>query len=353
MPSLLLLLLLTAPDAGTAAPPTVDAGTPAQSVRIRAVGDVMIGSSFPEGYLPPDEGRTQLDAVKELMLDADVTFVNLEGPLCDRGESRKCGKKPKPGTCYAFRSPTKYATWLVETGVDVVSTANNHAGDFGDECRRETEETLDAAGIKWSGAPGSIATVERNGLRIAVVAFHTSPLVNDLNDHPAAAALVKKAAGNHDLVIVSFHGGAEGARARHVPKGREVFFRENRGDLRAFVRVVIDAGADAVLGHGPHVARGMELYRDRLVAYSMGNFATYGQFNLRGPQGLGMVLELELFPDGRFKTGRIIPTRQQGRGTPVPDPTGAVIGEVRELTAADFPGTGPTISEDGVISAGK
>lgn len=309
----------------------------------------MLGSSFPEGFLPPREGQDQLASVSALLRDADLTFVNLEGPLCDSGVSRKCGKKPKPGSCYAFRSPTKYAQYLVEAGVDVASTANNHSGDFGDECRRATEKTLDAAGIKWSGAPGSVATLVRQGLRIALIAFHTSPAVNDVNDHATAVALVKKAAGDHDLVLVSFHGGAEGSKALHVPKGKEVFFGENRGDLRTFVRKVIDAGADVVLGHGPHVARGMEVYKDRLVAYSMGNFATYGQFNLAGAQGLGMVLEVELGRDGRFVRGKIIATKQEGKGTPVPDPEARVVRQVRQLSAADFAGTAPRILEDGVI----
>lgn len=318
-------------------------------LRLRAVGDVMLGSAFPEGFLPPNDGKDQLAAVADLLKDADLTFANLEGPLCDSGESRKCGKKPKPGTCYAFRSPTKYAAYLKEAGIDVASTANNHAGDFGDECRRETEKALDAAGIKWSGAPGSIASLDAKGLRVAVVAFHTSPAVNDVNDHKTAAALVAKAAANHDLVIVSFHGGAEGSKALHVPQGAETFFGENRGDLRKFARVVIDAGADAVLGHGPHVARGMELYKDRLIAYSMGNFATYGQFNLAGAQGLGMILEVELAPDGRFIKGRIIATKQEGKGTPVPDPDSKVIKQVRELSAADFAETQPTITPTGDI----
>lgn len=357
--NLLLALLLTAADAGAgvdrAKTPHLraDAGTrdvdPAKTLRLRAVGDVMIGSSFPEGFLPPNEGRDQLAKVTELLQDADLTFANLEGPLCDRGESRKCGKKPKPGSCYAFRSPTKYAEYFKAAGIDVASTANNHAGDFGDECRRETERALDAVGIKWSGARGTIASFEANGFKVATVAFHTSPAVNDVNDHKTAAALVKKAAADHDLVLVSFHGGAEGSKALHVPNGPEKFFGENRGDLRKFARVVIDAGADAVLGHGPHVARGMELYKDRLIAYSMGNFATYGQFNLAGAQGLGMVLELQLAPDGRFITGKIIPTKQEGRGTPAPDPAGRVIKQVRELSASDFKTTMPEISPDGVI----
>ncbi|WP_309889921.1 CapA family protein [Archangium sp.] len=316
-------------------------------VRIRAVGDVMLGTDFPEGLLPPDDGVSSLSAVAPLLRDADLTFVNLEGPLCDNGETKKCRKT---GNCYAFRSPTRYGKYLQEVGVDVASTANNHSGDFGELCRRETEATLDTLGIVWSGPPGSIATLERNGLRIGMVAFHTSAACNYLNDTASAAALVRAAKKDHDLVLVSFHGGAEGGKALNIPKGSEIFFGENRGNLRLFTHAVIDAGADLILGHGPHVARAMEFYKDRLIVYSMGNFATYGSFNLKGPQGLGMIVDVELDSQGRFRAGRILPTKQEGRGIPVPDAAAEVIPLVRRLTGEDFPDTGAQIGADGVIS---
>jgi len=316
-------------------------------VRIRAVGDVMLGTDFPEGLLPPDDGVASLSAVAPLLRDADLTFVNLEGPLCDNGETKKCRKT---GNCYAFRSPTRYGKYLQEVGVDVASTANNHSGDFGELCRRETEATLDTLGIVWSGPPGSVATLERNGLRIGMVAFHTSAACNYLNDTASAAALVRAAKKDHDLVLVSFHGGAEGGKALNIPKGSEIFFGENRGNLRLFTHAVIDAGADLVLGHGPHVARAMEFYKDRLIVYSMGNFATYGSFNLKGPQGLGMIVDVELDSQGRFRAGRILPTKQEGRGIPVPDAAAEVIPLVRRLTGEDFPDTGAQIGADGVIS---
>jgi tetratricopeptide (TPR) repeat protein len=338
--------LSRAPQASNRPPPP-----PGAKVRIRAVGDVMLGTTVPEGHLPPEGPASVITGVRPLLEDADLTFVNLEGPLCDGGKTTKCRSK---GNCYAFRSPTAYGQALKEAGVDVASTANNHSGDFGELCRRETESTLDALGIPWSGPPGSIATVERNGLRIGVVAFHTSPSCNHLNNLATATALVSAAAAEHDLVIVSFHGGAEGSKALHVPDGREMFFGEDRGDLRTFTRAMVDAGAHLVIGHGPHVVRGMEFYKGRLIAYSLGNFATYGRFTLSGAQGLGMVLEVELHGDGRFESARILPTKQVGEGIAQPDAAGAVIPLVRGLTAEDFPETGARISEDGTVKpAGK
>ena len=230
------------------------------TLRLRAVGDMMIGSAFPEGVLPPDEGASAFSAVSSLLQDADVTFGNLEGPLCDTDQpSQKCKPDAEPGSCYAFRTPTSYAHWYKEAGFDVVSTANNHAVDFGETCRLQTEKTLDGLGIRYSGRPGTIARWETNGLKIALIGFHTSNSAHLLNDTDTAVALVQGLAAENDLVIVSFHGGAEGAKATHVAVGPEKFYGEDRGDLRVFTHAVIDAGADLVLGHGPHVLRAMEV----------------------------------------------------------------------------------------------
>jgi hypothetical protein len=305
----------------------------------------MLGTDFPEGYLPPDDANI-LEGVKDLLRDADVTFANLEGPLCDGGEATKCGPVPT-GRCYAFRTPGRYVSYLKEAGINVVSTANNHSGDFGEECTRQTEAFLDAAGIAWSGAPGSIAFLERHGRRVAVVAFHTSPRTNHLNDLPAALSLLAEARGKADWVVVSFHGGAEGAFATRVPHGREVFLGEDRGHLRLFARSMAEAGADLVLGHGPHVLRGMELWKGKLIAYSLGNFATYGRFNLSGPLGVGAVLEVALDEAGNFAGGHVYSTQQVGRGIALPDKRERALSALRELSSLDFPKTGVGVGLDG------
>jgi len=317
-------------------------------LRLRAVGDVMMGTDFPsEGYLPPEDGADLFADVSEWLEDATLTFANLEGPLCDGGSTDKCGESTS--NCYAFRTPTRYGQYLQEAGVDVASIANNHALDFGDSCRSETEATLDELGIAYSGRPGSVATLERGGLRIGVVAFHTAPHSNYLLDYDGAVDLVRAADQDHDLVVVSFHGGAEGESALHTPDGTEYFYGSNRGDLRRFAHSVIDAGADLVLGHGPHVPRAMEVYEGRLVAYSLGNFATYGRFSLRGNKGISLVLEAQLDADGRFVSGSILPVRLVDGGFPVQDEGAEVIPLVRELSQADFPETGVLVGEDGTL----
>ncbi|MBM4369456.1 MAG: CapA family protein [Deltaproteobacteria bacterium] len=320
------------------------------SLRLRGVGDMMIGSAFPEGALPPDGGKDTFTAVRSLLVDADLTFGNLEGPLCDDpAPSDKCRPDGAPGSCYAFRTPAAYGAFYKDAGFDVVSTANNHAFDFGETCRVQTEATLDTLGIRWSGRPGTVARWTTGGLRVAMVGFHTADSGNNLNDLDTATTIVRGLAAESDIVIVSFHGGAEGSKALHVPPGPEQFYGENRGDLRLFTHAVIDAGADLVLGHGPHVLRGMEGYKGRLIAYSLGNFATYGRFNLSGNQGIGAILEVTLARDGAFAAGKILGTVQEGEGRPVPDAQARAADLVRVLSAEDFPGSGVQVAQDGSI----
>jgi hypothetical protein len=341
-----------APPLPSDAPPPPEPPATAAPVTVAAVGDVMLGSSFPDetgGLLPPDDGATLLAEVAPILRAADVAFANLEGPFLDAGPSEKCARS-KPGRCYAFRVPARYARHLADAGFDVVSVANNHVGDFGDAGRASTRAALAANGIAWSGAPGEVARLDVRGARVALVAFSTSAGTNDVRDLEAARRIVADAHADADLVVVSFHGGAEGADRQKVPLGREEFLGEDRGDLRAFARAVVEAGADLVLGHGPHVVRGMEVIAGRLVAYSLGNFATYGGFNLAGPNGLSLVLEVRLAPDGAFLGGRIHPARQERPGGPRLDPAGAVIPVVRRLSAEDFGPGAVSVADDGTLA---
>lgn len=329
-------------------PAKVRAPREGAALRLRAVGDVMLGTDFPGGHLPPDDGAGLLADVTPWLQDADLTFANLEGPLCDGGKTSKCASGDN---CYAFRSPTRYGQHVLDAGVDLASVANNHSNDFGAACMAQTTSTLDTLGITWSGVPGSIGYTESNGLTVALVAFHTAPSSNHVNNLPKARALVEEAASRAHVVVVSFHGGAEGTKAMHVPAGRETFYGEDRGDLRVFTHAMVDAGADLVLGHGPHVLRGMEIYEDRLIAYSLGNFATYGRFNLSGPLGVGAVLEVELDGEGRFVAGKLLPTKQVGQGVPMIDESEQALDLVRTLSTEDFPETGVVVARDGSLGS--
>lgn len=335
---------------GSEAQPAHEVRPDAEPITFAAVGDIMLGTTFPDGTaLPPNDGADLLADVAPVLQAADVAFGNLEGPLLDDGASEKC-KGPATGRCWAFRVPERYGQHLARAGFDVLSVANNHVGDFGDAGRARTRAVLDALGIRYSGAVGEVAWLEVRGRKLALVAFSVSSGTNDLRDVEGAARLVAELKAQADLVVVSFHGGAEGDAYQHVPPGAEAFYGEDRGDLRRFAHAVIDAGAALVLGHGPHVVRALEVYRGHLVAYSLGNFATWGGMNLTGPKGLTLVLEARVAADGTFLGGTIHPARQDRPGGPRWDPTGAVIPVVRRLSQEDFGAAAPDIADDGKIT---
>lgn len=335
---ILLLLALTLLAQPARAEDNVATG-PVESlpaIRIAAVGDIMMGTTFPESILPPKDGATLFRSVAPLLAGHDVVFGNLEGPLTDVERSPKC---PKPrrngGPCFAFRTPPRYAALLAEVGFTAVNVANNHALDFGMEGLDNTLDVLDAAGIEAVGGE-RVAVFTIEGKSVAVAGFSYSlrtRYVHPLQDIEAAAEIVAELKGEYDLVVVSFHGGAEGARAMRVMDAEEEFLGENRGNVVRFARAVVDAGADLVLGHGPHVPRAIEVYRGKLIAYSLGNFAVYSMFNIKGPSGLGYALQAELDPETgdvlRFRTPSVT---LRHPGIPHPDPSGKTEALLRKLS---------------------
>jgi poly-gamma-glutamate capsule biosynthesis protein CapA/YwtB (metallophosphatase superfamily) len=295
--------------------------------------------------LPPDRGASFFSDV-ESELDGDVVLGNLEGTLTTQSGG-KCGAGST--NCYAFRTPPSYARWLKRAGFTVLNLANNHANDFGAAGLRETVRTLDRAKLLHTGAPGEIAYQKVGDLTVATVGFASYPWAQSLTDIPAAARLVHRADENADLVIVTFHGGAEGASKQRVVRGAEYFLGENRGNLIPFAHAVVDAGADLVVGHGPHVLRGMEWYRGRLIAYSLGNFAGYKVFALDGPLSVSGILRLTLRGDGRFEGGILVPTQLTGPGLPALDPAERAHGSIRELSRADFGARGVAVAPTGAL----
>jgi len=332
----------TAPPAPPLPPPTHPGLT------LAAVGDMMLGTDFPENILPDDDGLSFLDAVTPILSKPDVTFGNLEGVLQDGGEPVKQCKDKR--ICFLFRTPARYAAYFKLAGFDVLSLANNHARDFGEEGRSSSMAALNAAGIHHSGREGTVASFVANGRRIAMVAFAPNVGSNSLNDPQIGLPLVAGLAKNHDIVIVSFHGGAEGNGAEVLPFAREIFAGEDRGNVVEFAHSMIDAGADIVLGHGPHVVRPMEIYKDRLIAYSLGNFATYYGISVEGIRGIAPILLVTLDEEGKFVSGRIEPTIQIRPAGPAPDPAKGVLKLLQTLTATAFPAGELSIGDDGTLA---
>ena len=181
------------------------------------------------------------------------------------------------------------------------------------------------------------------------VAFSPNTGTVRINEYDRAKEIVSHLDTIVDIVIVSFHGGAEGSSHSHLSKKREIFLGENRGNPHEFARLVIDAGADIVFGHGPHVTRAIDLYKDRFISYSLGNFATYGRFNLRGINGIAPIIKVTTDDKGVFEKAQIFPVKQVGEGGPQIDESNAVIKEIIKLTTTDLPECELFISEDGTV----
>jgi hypothetical protein len=346
---------VTAPAAARAS------GARAETIRIVAVGDIMMGTAFPDStYLDPRifPGISPSELIGadlvEVLRSGDVVFGNLEGALFDEGgESKRCRNMD---VCYAFRSPEWYAGLLSGMGFNLMSLANNHSGDFLEAGRAATIAALEEYGIGYGGLAqeGAITgTLELDdGTRVGLAGFSPNKGTVSIHDLDGLRRLVRELDRTHDLVIVSFHGGAEGADRTHVTREPEEFYGERRGNVYEFAHAAVDAGADVVVGHGPHVPRGVEIYRDRFIAYSLGNFWTWARFNLRGPNGLAPVLDLEVDRQGRVIAARVVSARQMGLGSPRLDPGGRAARLIAELSSEDFPEVELEFGADGRISWG-
>lgn len=318
-----------------------------RTISLSATGDIIMGNA--PSRLPANDGRGFFDQV-EAALKADLVMGNLEEPLTDDTGTGKCGADA--GNCFQFRAPPGYAAHLRDAGFELLNQANNHGYDYGPEGYRNTQRALEQHGLKHTGAPGQITLVEVEGVKVAVLGFSSYVWSNSLIDIESAKEVVEKATTVADVVVVQVHMGAEGADRSRVKPGTEMFFGENRGDPIRFSHAVIDAGADLVVGHGPHVLRGMEVYQGRLIAYSLGNFAAGGKMlNSSGRLGWGGVLKVSVKPDGSFVDGTFTSTYLNGAGRPTMDPDDRGLGLVRQVSRADFPETGARLDAAGRITA--
>ena len=322
------------------------AATTAAPVTITVVGDTMLGNTpdlpaDPAAYFDPVEST--LDS------GAQIVFGNLEGTLTTSTTS-KCGAQEGPAeSCFAFRDPPGYARYFKTAGFTILNDANNHSFDFGAAGQAQTVRAIHAAGLAQTGLPGEITLVKANGIRVAFLAFAPYNYDASLLDLPAARVLVKRAVREADIVVVYMHAGAEGPDADHVTGREEYYLGEDRGNAEAFAHMAINAGASLVIASGPHVLRGMQFYQGHLIAYSVGNFASYGDFATEGDLDMSVILRVTLSSAGRFERARIYPVQFTEKGRPVPG--GGAIAFVARLAKEDFGSSAARILPSGVIKA--
>ena len=300
---------------------------------IIGVGDIMLGSNYPFEYLLPKNDANILENTQNILKNADITVGNLEGTLFDNdGTPKSCNN---PNVCYVFRMPSKYGTYLKQAGFDYLSIANNHSNDFGEIGIKET-----------------IKNLEKNGKKFGFISFSPNSATVKLNDYNYAKKLISELKSKVDIVIVMFHGGAEGANAEHITKRHEIFHGEDRGNVYEFAHFAIDNGADVIFGQGPHVTRAVELYKNKFISYSGGNFATFGKINVSGSMGIAPIFKIKINNKGDFISGEIIPVRQTYKSLgPFIDSEKLAIKKIISLNKSDFSnGNGLSITPDGKIT---
>jgi hypothetical protein len=356
------LLVLAAVTAAALMPGSAAAATPA--LTISWVGDM----AFDRGQGLPRKPDSVFAPVRS-SLAADIVTGNLEGTL-GRGGPSKCGGG-NGGSCFAFQAPSSYAGVFARAGFGMLNMANNHSHDHGATGIRQTNSALGHAGIARTGLRGVVRVVKSNGIRVAFLGFApygwTGPLLDVgkargsvhaarlqrriVAQRRAARNQVSAAARHADVVIVFIHAGAEGSGATHVPHGSEHAFGENRGASRRFAHTMIDAGADAVLGSGPHVLRGIECRHRRPIAYSLGNFVGYNTLSTAGVQGLSGIVRVRISKSGKLLGGRLVPVAMHRPGVPRLDPKRRSIGLVRRLSRQDFGSKRCRMGADGKFKA--
>jgi len=318
---------------------------------IAAVGDMMLGTSYPnESTLPPDSAIHSFDAAIDELQNADVTMGNLEGSLLDDGDPAEY-KLHFISKGYLFRMPVAYSNVFKNAGFDVLSLANNHIGDFGEKGRESTMQVLDSIGINHGGQlahPTSEFTVK--GVKYGFCAFSPNANALPLLDTQNTRKVIQELKSRCDVVIVSFHGGGEGAEFEHVTMQMESYKGEKRGNVYEFAHIAIDAGADMVFGNGPHVNRAMELYKNRIIAYSLGNFYTYKGVNVEGVCGLSSLLKININKKGEFLDGKLLAYTQSHTDGLMRDTANRVIARIKYLTEIDLPQAGLNIADDGTIT---
>ena len=359
---LALLALLTAspaaPQQGRAVADT------ARTIRLCAGGDVTLGTNldtlwtahFARKYgvrspaLPSPDSL--LAPLRPLFADADLALINVEGAIGEgRPAHRKCG--PNSTNCFALRQPVAAAGALARLGgraAVVGNLANNHAGDAGAAGLRATERHLREAGVYATGTD-TLATmvITPRGDTVAVLGFSTSA-GPDARDLAAVRRHVARAAERYRRVVVTVHMGAEGVRAQRTRNQTEIFLEKiDRGNPVAFARAATEAGADVVIGHGPHVMRATEWRDDALVFYSLGNLVTYGPFSFAEPLNRGAVACVALDAEGRVRGGDLYATRQERPGRVRADLSGRAIALTDSLSALDFPSSAARWHPDGAL----
>ena len=293
---------------------------------VTAVGDVRITREF---------AKNRQNEIRRIKLKGDLVFGNFEGVLAG-------SESPDP---WKFSVPVESVGLLKDMGFNILSLANNHSLDLGEQSYQKTFALLAQRGLWVAGREGHGVVAEINSLHVRIIGFSFSS-ENNVNNLDAIPAVIKK---KHDeIVIVSAHMGGENRHGYWIPRAMEYFGEEKRGDVVEFSHRCIDAGADLVLGHSPHVPRGLELYKNKLIVYSLGNFLFDYPGAERNAHAPGYSISIDLDEKGDFRSARIASYDIQ-YGIPVLDSSGRTYKMIQNLTLQNLKQTSLVFPGSGVV----
>ncbi len=306
--------------------------------------------SFVGDIVPGAQAQDSLfENIASTLQKSDILVGNLEGVLYEDPpkENSKCGLATKH--CYAFSGNNSFAPLLVTAGFDVLNVANNHANDFGETGKSTTLENLSQNSLVATGVKDTVSYLKKNNITFGFVGFSTYHWTSLMDNAVTLKKMIAEAHANADVVVVIFHGGAEGTAYMHTPTDREYYLGENRGDVRAFAHTAIDAGANAVFGSGPHVLRGMEWYKGKPIAYSLGNFASAGNLSTKDFLKNSGIVTFTFSKSGDVIGGSFLPIVINSKGMPTIDTENTGLHLTTLLSKQDFPASALLFDEKGIL----
>ena len=313
-----------------------------KTITVSTLGDCTLGTdanfSTANSFNAYDEANGHdyfFKNVKSILGEDDVTFANLEGTFTTSND--------RQDKQYAFKGDPDYTEILTDGSVEVVTLANNHSGDYGEQGLADTETALEEAGIDYC-IGDTITVKEVNGVKIAFIGIFVNYGTDDSENQLRSDIENAKKQGA-ELIITAFHWGSEKATQPDETQ-------------QSLAHIAIDCGADLVVGHHPHVLQGIEKYNGKYIAYSLGNFCFGGNSN---PSDMDTMIFRQTFTisgDGAAKDDdvTVIPcsiSSDQGYNNYQPTPAegeaaASIIARLNEYSAA----YGVTVADDGSVSSG-
>ncbi len=270
-----------------------------------------------------------LSSVSLLTQRPSLMIGNLEGTFADTSRPSKCLYMNT--NCHAFRGDMSFAYALKRAGFDLVSLVNNHSYDYGTPGLEDTESILEAVGIPYISQTHPSTSIIVDGKKVGVLGVSFTPPFSTITDYDFITQEITTLRQHNDIVILIFHGGAEGSDKTAVTGEYEYLGDENRGNVQLVAQTAIDAGADIVFGSGPHVLRRVSYYKNKPIIYSAGNFVG-GNGRLTTTGTLGISALFTVIQDNDEFTHTVTPIILSKNGIPTIDGDGQALTLLKSLS---------------------